>query len=134
MLFGLVSKFCPNCLQNTLFSKDGYTISLDSIATQDQLCQRLNQTANEKQCACTSDYYLLVIKDASPQSDVYASVVLPEGKPVGAGAIQKALLQSLESRALAMFVPPSRGLAQSYRWVLLVQPSNVKDTIRFGVL
>ena len=71
------------------------------------------------------------IEDA--QNNTYASIVLPVGKPVGAGAVQRALLQSLESQALAVFVPPSVGLASSYRWVLVFELADT-TTVYFGVI
>ena len=117
-------------LQTTLFAQDGFNISLKNDATQDDLCSALNQPDNSS-CACTSDYYLVDIEDA--HHNIYASVILPVGKPVGAGAIQRALLQSLESQALALFVPPSVGLASSYRWVLVLGLADT-TTVRFGVI
>ena len=117
-------------MQTTLFAQGGFNISLKSDATQDDLCIALIQP-NDNSCACTDDYYLVDIEDS--HHNVYASVVLPVGKPVGAGAIQRALLQSLESRALALFVAPSVGLAPSYRWVLAMKLDD-NSTVRFGVI
>jgi len=118
------------CLQTTLFTKGGYTISLKTIVGQDVLCQAINQPDQSK-CACTSDYYLVDIEDASHTT--YAAIILPANKPVGAGAFQRALLQSLDSRAVALVVPPSLDLGPIYRWVLVLQPV-VNFTIRFGVI
>ena len=118
------------CLQTTLFTKGGYTISLKTIVGKDVLCQAINQLDQSK-CACTSDYYLVDIEDAG--NNTYAAVVLPAYKPVGAGAIQRALLQSLESRAVALVVPPSLDLGPVYRWVLVLQPAD-DTTVRFGVI
>jgi hypothetical protein len=118
------------CLQTTLFTKGGYTISLKTIVGQDVLCQAINQPDQSK-CACTSDYYLVDIKDVSHTT--YAATLLPAYKPVGAGAFQRALLQSLESRAVALVVPPSLDLRPIYRWVLVLQPAD-DTTVRFGVI
>ena len=71
------------------------------------------------------------IEDA--HHNIYASAVLPVGKPVGAGAIQRALLQSLESRAVALCLAPSVGLASSYRWVLVMELADT-STVHFGVI
>ena len=117
------------CLQTTLFTKGGYTISLKTIASQNELCQAINQP-DQSSCACTTDYYLVDIEDASHTT--YAAVVLPAGKPIGAGAFQRALLQSLEDQAVALVVPPSVDLTPIYRWVLVVQPAD--GTVRFGVI
>ncbi len=62
------------CLQTTL---------LKTIVGQDVLCQAINQPDQSK-CACTSDYYLVDIEDASHTT--YAAIILPANKPVGAGA------------------------------------------------
>ena len=118
------------CLQTTLFTKGGYTISLKTIVGQDILCQAINQPDQSK-CACTSDYYLVDIEDASHTT--YAAIVLPAYKPVGAGAFQRALLQSLESRAVALVAPSSLDLGPIYRWVLVVQSAD-DTTFRFGVI
>ena len=120
-----------NCvLQTTLFTKGGYNISLKTIVGKDVLCQAINQPDQSK-CVCTSDYYLVDIEDAG--NTTYAAIVSPAYKPVGAGAIQRALLQSLESRAVALVVPPSLDLGPVYRWVLVLQPAD--DTaVRFGVI
>ncbi len=126
---GYVYQECV-CLQTTLFTKGGYTISLKTIVGQDTLCQAINQPDQSK-CACTSDYYLVDIEDAN--YNTYAAIVLPANKPIGAGAFQRALLQSLESRAVALMVPPSLDLGQIYRWVLVLQLDD-DTTIRFGVI
>ena len=118
------------CLQTTLFTKGGYSISLKTIVGQDTLCQAINQPDQSK-CACTSDYYLVDIEDAN--YNIYAAIVLPANKPIGAGAFQRALLQSLDSRAAALMVPPSLDLGPIYRWVLVLQPDD-DTTIRFGVI
>ncbi len=118
------------CLQTTLFSKGGYTISLRTIVGQDILCQAINQPDQSK-CACTSDYYLVDIDDASYTT--YAAIVLPANKAIGAGAFQRALLQSLESSAVALMAPPSLDLGPVYRWVLVLQ-SDDDTTTRFGVI
>lgn len=119
------------CLQTTLFTKGGYTISLKTIVSQDELCQAINQPDQSK-CACTSDYYLVNVEDASHTT--YAAIVLPAYKPVGAGAFQRALLQSLESRAVALVAPPSLDLGPIYRWVLVLQRADDDTTVRFGVI
>ena len=49
---------------------------------------RFNQPDQSK-CACTSDYYLVDIEDASHTT--YAAIIVPAIKPVGAGAFQRAL-------------------------------------------
>ena len=117
-------------LQTSLFAQGGFDISFKSDATQYELCSALNQPGNNS-CACTSEYYLVDIEDA--QYNIYAAAFLPVGKPVGAGAIQRALLQSLESRAMALFAAPSVGLASSYRWVLALTLDD-NSTVRFGVI
>ncbi len=118
------------CLQTTLFTKDGYTISLKTTVGQDVLCQAINQPDHSK-CACTSDYYLVDIEDAS--HTMHAAILVPANKPVGAGAFQRALLQSVNRRAVALVVPPSLDLGPIYRWVLVLQVV-VNTTIRFGVI
>ena len=64
---------------------------------------------------------------------MYAAIVLAAYKPVGAGAFQRALLQSLESRAVALVAPSSLDLGPIYRWVLVVQSAD-DTTVRFGVI
>ena len=118
------------CLQTTLLTKGGYIISLKTTVGQDTLCQAINQPDQSK-CACTSDYYLVDIEDASHTT--YAAIVLPANKSIGAGAFQRALLQSLESRAVALVVPPSVDLAPIYRWVLVLQ-SDDDTAFRFGAI
>ena len=58
---------------------------------------------------------------------------MPANKPIGAGAFQRALLQSLNSRAVALVVPPSLDLGPIYIWVLVLQ-SEDDTTTRFGVI
>jgi hypothetical protein len=118
------------CLQTTLFTNAGYTIFLKATIGQNVLCQAINPPDQSK-CACTSDYYLVDIEDASHTT--YAAVIVPANKPVGAGAFQRALLQSLNRGAVALVVPSSLDLGQIYRWVLVLQPV-VNFTIRFGVI
>ena len=122
-------------LQTTLFAQDGFNISLKQFASPDGFCTTIDQ-AYDNSCACTSNFYLVNIVDA--HNNIYASAILFVGKPYGAGAIQRALLQSLESRALALFGTSSVGLqphqlASTYRWVLsLLLDENT--TVRFGVI
>ncbi len=118
------------CLQTTLFTTGGYTISWKTIVGQDILCQAINQPDQSK-CACTSDYYLVDIEDANRTT--YAAIVLPANKPIGAGAFQRALLQSLEGSAVALLAPPSVDLGPVYRWVLVLHYAD-DVTTRFGVI
>ncbi len=118
------------CLQTTLFTKAGYTISLKTTVGQDTLCQAINQHDQSK-CACTSDYYLVDVEDAS--NTAFAAIVLPANKPVGAGAFQRALLESMHTRAVALVVPPSLNLTPIYRWVLVLQ-LTVDFIMRLGVI
>ncbi len=130
---GLLASHIPTgsvCLQTRMYTNDGYTISLKATIGQDILCQAINQPDQSK-CACTSDYYLVDIEDAS--YTMHAAIIVPTNKPVGAGAFQRALLQSLNRGAVALVVPPSLDLGPIYRWLFVLQPV-VNLTIRFGVI
>lgn len=60
-------------------------------------------------------------------------MILPANKPVGAGAFQRALLESMHTRTVALVVPPSLNLTPIYRWVLVLQ-LTVTFTMRLGVI
>ncbi|KAL0046396.1 hypothetical protein WJX82_011244 [Trebouxia sp. C0006] len=70
-------------------------------------------------------------EDAS--NTTFAAIVLPANKPVGAGAFQRALLESMHTRAVALVVPPSLNLTPIYRWVLVLQ-LTVDFIMRLGVI
>ena len=116
------------CLQTTLFTKAGYTISLKTTVGQDTLCQAINQSDQSK-FACISDHYLVDVEDAS--NTTFAA--MPANKPIGAGAFQRALLESVHTRAVALVVPRSLNLTPIYRWVLVLQ-LTVNFTMRLGVI
>ena len=126
-----------SCLQVAVFTGDKYQASIKSDARREDQCQRLNKTSAAAKCPCTTDFYLLVIEDAGAglnSTQAYARVLVPVDRNIGAGAIQKAVMQSYQYRAVGMLVPPSTGLAQSYRSVLLVRPEDADKNTDFGVV
>jgi len=40
-------------------------------------------------------------------------------------------MESLENRAVAMFVPAPMRLVESYRWVLVVEPASAERAVIF---
>ncbi len=64
-------------------------------------------------------------------SPMYASVFVPAGKSVGAGAVRKAFMESLQNAAAAMLVPAPLRLVESYRWVLVVEPASAERAVFF---
>ena len=99
--------------------------------------QQLGKTAAASKCPCRSGCYLLVIEDAGAGLDntqAYARVLVPIDRNIGAGVVQKAVMQSILNGAVGMLVPPSTGLAQSYRWILLVRPEDADNNTDFGVV
>lgn len=125
------------CLQVAVFTGDKYQASIKSDAKRENQCQRLNKTSAASECPCKTDFYLLVIEDAGASlnnTQAYARVLVPVDRNIGASAIQKAVMQSFRNQAVGMFVPPSTGLAQSYRSVLLVRPEDADKNIDLGVV
>lgn len=122
-----------------MFIGDDYQTSIKSVARHEDLCQtlRLNKTSAASNCPCTTDFYLLVIEDAGAalnRTQAYARALVPVDRNIGAGAIQRAVMQSFQKRAVGMFVPPSTGLAHSYRSVLLMRPEDADKDIDIGVV
>lgn len=120
-----------------MFTSKDYQASIKSIAMHKDQCLGLNKTSAASKCPCTTDLYLLVIEDAGEalnSTQAYARLLVPVDKNIGAGAIQKAVMQSFNDRAVGMLVPPSPGLAQSYRSVLLMRPEDADKNIEIGVV
>ena len=83
---------------------------------------------DEEGFVCVDDFYQL---DIMEQKQVYASILVPVGKPIGAGAIRKALTESLDNKAVAIFVPAPIRLVECWRWVLAVEPATAERAAIF---
>ena len=76
------------------------------------------------------DFYQLDIM-AEDTGYVHASILIPVGKSVGAGPVGKAFMESLENRAVAIFVPAPIRLVECWRWVLAVEPATAERAAIF---
>ena len=112
-------------LQMMLVEHEDHHISLrcDGITGE---CRK--QVLDESGAACMDDYYQL---DVEFEAQVHASILVPVGKAIGAGAIRKAFMQSIEDQAVAMFVPAPMRLVECYKWVLVVEPASAERAVIF---
>ena len=83
---------------------------------------------DEEGCVCMDDFYQL---DIIEQKQVYASILVPVGKPLGAGAIRKAFTESLENKTVSIFVPAPMKLVECWRWILAVEPATAERAAIF---
>ncbi len=108
-----------------LFEHEDHCISLRCNGITGE-CRK--QVLDEEGATCMDDYYQV---DVESNGQMYASVFVPAGKSVGAGAVRKAIMESLQNAAAAMFVPAPLRLVESYRWVLLVEPASAERAVFF---
>ena len=116
---------CCDVLQMTLYSHDSYSIRLrcDGITGECSKC-----VLDEQGALCRHDYYEV---DVHAGDQLCASILVPVGKPVEAAAVRKAIMESLENAAIAMFVPAPMRLRDSYRWVIIVEPASAERAVIF---
>lgn len=116
--------FCA-AMQMTLYSHEAYGIKLrcDGVTGE---C--LKHILDEQGHPCSDEYYEV---DVHADDQLCASILVPVGKPVGAAAVRKAFMESLENAAIAMFVPAPIRLTESYRWVLIVEPASAERAVMF---
>lgn len=112
-------------LQMKLFEHEDHCISLRCNGITGE-CRK--QVLDEQGATCMDDYYQI---DVESNGQMYASVFIPVSKSVGAGAVRKAIMESLQNAAAAMFVPAPLRLVESYRWVLLVEPASAERAVFF---
>ena len=108
-----------------LFEHEDHCISLRCNGITGE-CRK--QVLDEQGARCMDDYYQI---DVESNGQMYASVFIPVGKSVGAGAVRKAFMESLQNAAAAMFVPAPLKLVESYRWVLVVEPACAERAVFF---
>ena len=119
------SRLCHVALQMTLYSHEAYSIKLRCDGVTGECSKHI---LDEHGHSCSDEYYEV---DVYADDQLCASILVPVGKPVGAAAITKAFMESLENAAITMFVPAPIRLAESYRWVLIVEPATAERAVIF---
>ena len=113
--------------QAVLFSHAGLSISLRCEGITGE-CPK--PVMDEQGAVCIDEFYQLDIV-AEDTKQVHASILVPVGKPVGAGSVRTAFMESLENRAVAIFVPAPIRLVECWRWVLAVEPATAERAAIF---
>ena len=112
----------------TLYSHEVYSIKLRCGGITGECSKHV---LDDQGAPCHDQYYEV---DVHASNQLCASILVPVGKPVGAAAIRKAFMESLDNAAIAMFVPAPMRLKECYRWVLIVEPASAERAVFFYVV